>query len=116
MIRHQHLRPIGNQQVWSGNTPIGNFLNLLEQVRNVEGYSISQNTGGMIVKDPGRQHMKRELPVIVYNRVTGVASALKADNNIRLLRKHVRDFSFSFVAPVGADYCFYHLIFSPFIR
>ena len=53
--------------------------------------------------------MKRKLPVIIYNRMPRIGPALKTDNNVRLLRQHIRDLSFSFIAPIGAYHCFYHL-------
>jgi hypothetical protein len=35
--------------------------------------------------------------------VSGIIAAGIADDDIRLLRQHVNDFAFAFVAPLGAD-------------
>ena len=40
--------------------------------------------------------------------MTGICSALKTNDNIRMLGEHIRDFTFSLVSPVCSDYCFYH--------
>ena len=37
------------------------------------------------------------------NGVAGVVAAGVADDDVRLLREHVNDFAFAFVAPLGAD-------------
>ena len=54
--------------------------------------------------------MKRKLSVIVDNGMSGICPALKAHDNIRLLREHIGDLPFSLIAPVGSNDCFYHLI------
>ena len=56
--------------------------------------------------------MQCEFAVLVYNRMARICTALKTNHNVRFLRKHVRDFTFSFVAPVGANYCFNHSVTS----
>ena len=40
--------------------------------------------------------------------MAGVAAALETNNNIGIFRQNIGDFAFSFVAPAGADNCFYH--------
>jgi hypothetical protein len=37
------------------------------------------------------------------DRVTGVVTALAADDDVGFIREEVDDFSFSFIAPLGAD-------------
>jgi hypothetical protein len=44
-----------------------------------------------------------ERAALVDDRVTGVIPALVADDEIRLLRKEIRDLAFAFVAPLGPD-------------
>ena len=53
--------------------------------------------------------MQCELAVIVYDCVAGIETALITDYNICFLRKHIRYFTFTFVAPVGAYNSFYHI-------
>ena len=52
--------------------------------------------------------MKRKLTVIVDDGVTGVGTALKADNDILICGEHISNFTFTLVAPVCTDNCSYH--------
>ena len=53
--------------------------------------------------------MQCKLSIVIYNRVSCIGTSLKSYNDIRLLGKHVCDLTLSFIAPVGANYCFYHI-------
>ena len=44
--------------------------------------------------------------------MTCIASSLKSNDYIRLFTKHVCNFTFTFIAPVGTYYCSYHLVSS----
>ena len=48
--------------------------------------------------------MQLPLNSVADNGVAGVVAALKTDDGIGLLSEKVGDLSFSFVAPLGADY------------
>ena len=63
----------------------------------------------MPVKYARRQQVKGKFAVIVDYRMSCIASALEPDDDVRLLCQHVRDLSFSLVAPVGAHDRSYHL-------
>ena len=52
--------------------------------------------------------MQSKATVIGDDRVAGVAAALETNNDIGIFRQNIGDFAFSFVAPAGADNCFYH--------
>ena len=60
--------------------------------------------------------MKGKFSVIVDNCVTSVAAALETDNNVGFLCKHIRDLTFSLIAPVGAYDCSNHVLISSFGR
>ena len=62
----------------------------------------------MLIEHAGWQHMQCELAVVVLDGVSRIASALETDDDIRILRQSIRYFTFSFVAPVGANDSFYH--------
>ena len=65
----------------------------------------------MLVEYAGRQGMECELSILVDNGVSRIASALKADYNIRLLCQAVRNLSFAFIAPVCSYDCSDQFIF-----
>ena len=120
VIGHQDLGAVRYHQLRRGNASFFKPLQLFEQLRDVERHSVSQNAGDMTIEYSGREKMESELSVFVLYRVSGVASSLEADDYVRLSGEHVGDLSFSFVAPVGAYYCFDHclillLVFSFFL-
>ena len=47
--------------------------------------------------------MKDEFLLADLDGVTGIVTALRADDDIGFLREDVDDFAFSFIAPLGAD-------------
>ena len=53
--------------------------------------------------------MQCEFAVVVLDGVTCVAATLETDDDVGFLRKHIRDLTFSFVAPVGAYDSFDHV-------
>ncbi len=55
------------------------------------------------VEDAAGDEMKRMFAILIDDRMTGVVSPLKANDNIRLLGKKIDDSAFAFVAPLGAD-------------
>ena len=57
----------------------------------------------------GRQCVEREFTILIYDRVPCVGAALKADHDVSGIRQHVRDLSFSLVAPVCAYDSFNHI-------
>ena len=54
-------------------------------------------------QNPRRNQVEDVFLLADKNRVPGVVAALGADDDVRLVRQHVNDFSFAFVAPLGAD-------------
>ena len=52
--------------------------------------------------------MKSEFSVVIYDSVTCVCPALKADYDVAVVGKNVGNFTLTLVAPVSAYNCFYH--------
>ena len=52
--------------------------------------------------------MKCEFTVIIDDGMSCIGTALETNDNVCFLRHHICDFTFSFVTPVGSDYCFNH--------
>ena len=108
MIGHHDLRPIRNQDIGLGYIAIRQPLDLLEQDRDVECHAVADNIGYVAVEHTGRKRMQREFPIIIHDRMSRVGASLKADDDIRFPRQHIRNLPFSFISPVCSDYCFYH--------
>ena len=49
--------------------------------------------------------MKDGLFAVDDQRMAGVITALKADDNVRVVGEEIDDLAFAFVAPLGADDC-----------
>ena len=108
MIGHQDLSALGDDQVGSGHTLIGDALQLGYQLLDVQCHAVSDDVGDVRVENTGGQNVQRKAAIIVDDGVARVGSALKADDNIGLLGQHIGDLALAFVAPVGADDRFYH--------
>ena len=57
--------------------------------------------------------MQGVFTIVVNDRVSGIAASLIPDDDILFLCQHIRNLTFSFVAPVGAYDCSYHSIVPP---
>ena len=63
---------------------------------------------GVMIEYTRGQQVQCETTVLIDNRMTGVASALETDDDVRLLGQHVCNLTFTLVAPVGANDSSYH--------
>ena len=59
--------------------------------------------------------MESKFTVFVFYSMTGVCSALKANDDIRVTGKHICDFTLALVSPVSAYNSFYHNLCTPFL-
>ena len=102
MIGHQNLGALGNEQL--GVEPrLFDIVQLFAELLNVERNTVADDAGGVVIADAAGHQMKRKPAAVVDNGVARVCTALKPDNDIRFFCKHVRNFAFALVAPVGAD-------------
>ena len=103
VVVHEHLRPVGNQQLRRPPGAAAHLLDLAEQGLDVQGHAHADHVHHVRMKHPGRQQMQGELALVRNNGMARVGAALKADHDVALAGQKIRDFSFSLVAPVGAD-------------
>ena len=109
VIGHDELAPFGDHDLRGRNASFLDAFQFSEENGNVQGHSVADDVHDILVEDARRKGMKGKFAVLVLNGMARVGTALKADDDIRLVGQRVRDLSFSLVAPVGAYYCFYHL-------
>jgi hypothetical protein len=88
------------------------LLKLVNEFVDIKRNTVADNAGGVVVAHAARHKMQCKSAVLVNDCVTCVRAALKANNNIALFGEHIGDFTFAFVAPIGAYYCSYHFGFS----
>ena len=108
VVGHQELCPLGNDEVGGGDALIGDALELLDQLFHIQRHAVADDVGDVRVESTGGEDVEREAPVVVDDGVTGVRTALKADDDVRRLRQHVGDLALALVAPVGANDRFDH--------
>ena len=88
-------------------TDLAAGLELVDEVFNGERNAVANDIEDVLSKNTGGQLMQSKATVIGDDRVAGVAAALETNNDIGIFRQNIGDFAFSFVAPAGADNCFY---------
>ena len=109
VIRHDDVRSVGDEQLRFGHALLHEAVDLFDQLRDVERDAVAQHAGGPLGEDARGEHVQGEFAVLVLDGVAGVAAALKTDDDIGVLRQHIGDLAFAFVAPVGADDRFNHV-------
>ena len=112
MIRHHNLRTVGNDNVRFGNAAVLQLLHFLDEVFNAERNAVADDVGDVPVEHTGGKLVQCKLAVVVNDRVSGVGSALKADDHITVAGEHIGDLALALVAPVCAYDCFNHVCFS----
>ena len=108
VIGHEKLNAVGNQDLWGGNTGLGEVADLLEQLGNVQRHAVADHIHRARIAGAGGEKMQREFAVVVDDGMACVGPALEPDHHVRLLGEQIRYLALSLVAPVCADDCFYH--------
>ena len=103
VIRHYHLRSVGNKYLWHGYALRCNFLNLIEEFLYIKSNTVADYICCMVIENARRQCVQSELAVVIHNRVSGICTALKSDNYVRLLSHHIGKLALTLVAPVCAN-------------
>ena len=107
VIGHQDLRAIGHQQL-RVQPRLFHIRQLFAEFLDIQRHAVADDAGGVVIAHPAGHQMEREASFVVDDGMTGVGAALKPHDNVRLFGKHIGDFAFALVAPVGADNCFNH--------
>src|SRR5207237_10608628 len=74
----------------------------VEQLDEVDEHSVRDDADAL-VEDPRRDEVQDVLLALHDDGVTGVAAALEADDEVRLLGQDVDDLALALVAPLDAD-------------
>ena len=103
MIGHDKLRTLGYQDFGRGHALLDDLGKLLFKFKQIECDTVADNVDGMLMAHARRQQMKCKPAVIVYDSMSCVGAALKANHNVRLGRKHIRNLALALIAPVSSD-------------
>ena len=112
MIAHDDLSPVGDKDLRHGDIFLHDGVDLLHQFLHIESDSVSDNARCVVIKNSGRKGVQGKFAVVIDDSVTGIGTALKTDDNVSLLGKHIRDFSLAFISPVRSYYCCNHIFSS----
>src|SRR5579863_9323165 len=81
------------------------FIHLCNETFWVNNHTITDNTGGIGIKNTRGDKTECKLPFFVNDPVSCIVATLVAHDKIRVHRQLIYNFSFAFVAPLCADYC-----------
>ena len=82
VVWHDHLRPIGNQQLVGSDAATLQLVHFTNEYGRVQRDPGRNDTGGIGVEDPGRHQVKGELPRRVDYRVPGIVAAMSPNNDV----------------------------------
>ena len=108
MVGHDELSALRDQDFRFRNTGVGDLFDFLQETVSINCHAVAQDVDRARVADSGRKGVERKASVVVDNRMARVGTALKANDDVCVLGKHIGDLTFALVAPVCAYDCFYH--------
>ncbi len=103
MVGHDHVRVGGDPQVRDRHAATLQRFDLVGEDLRIDDDAVADRAERPVVKDPRGDEVKLELLVVADDRVAGVVSALKADDDVSPLGEQVCHLPFPLVAPLGAN-------------
>ena len=85
------------------------ILQLRYKLVNIQRHAVADDAGGVVVAHAGGHQVECKAPMLVNDGVSRICAALKANNNIALGSKHIRDLALTFIAPVCSYNSLYHM-------
>ena len=98
------MSPVADGNTADIYTLIVHLFNFLQHHAGIDDHAVAQYADLPMVQNPGRQQPQLVGNIVHYNRMTCIGTAAVTHYRICLLGQIVYDFSFSFIAPLGADY------------
>ena len=114
MIRHEHLRALGNQNLRRGQPLLLNGGQLLEEKLDIQRNARAKHVDHARRTHAAGQKMERKAAIIIDDGMTGVRTALKTNHNVGLGGQHIGDLALALVAPIRANNRTDHGRFNPF--
>jgi hypothetical protein len=104
VVRHDQMRVGGDHQPAGVHSPRLQRVQLLDQHRRVDHHTVPDHARHAGSENPRREQVQRiVLTVRSDDRVTGVVSALVADDVLDLLAEQVGRLALALVAPLSTD-------------
>src|SRR4051812_36682276 len=103
VIWQNQMRAIADQQVFADvDAQLPQALNLGHKGDRIDDNAVADDASFPAAQNSRRDEMQNVLLALVDDSVTGVISALAADDDVRFRRQDIDDFAFPFVAPLRA--------------
>ena len=75
MIRHEHVRTVGNAQMVRGDTLLCQSVQFPDEHLGIDDYAVADDTGDVRIKNSRRDQVQPDGTVIDDHRVAGVVPA-----------------------------------------
>ena len=104
VVRHDQVRLVRDMQTSvDGDTHAFEHGDLVHQCNGVDNYTVTDHTVRSRMQDTRWDQVKHILRAVEHDRVSSICTALIPRNNVGLLREHIDDLAFTFIAPLGAN-------------
>ena len=80
------------------------LFDFLQHHAGVDYHPVAQHAHLPVIQYPGRQQPQFIGHVVNHYGVSRIGAAAVAHYRVRFLRQVINNFTFSFIAPLGADY------------
>ena len=109
VIRKDEMRLVADKQAIADVDPVlGELVDLRKERLRVHDDAVADDARDPGVKNAGGNQAEDEFRAVHVDRVAGIVSALIPRDDVELRREQIDDFSFAFVAPLGAEHCEIH--------
>ncbi len=121
VIRQDEVRRLAHDEVVADfHAELAQAGDFLDEADGVNDHAVADDAQFVFAQNAGRHEVQDVFLFADENGMAGVVATGVADDDVRILRQHVNDFAFAFVAPLSADQnCVCH-IFSketaPYVR
>ena len=105
VIRHHHVRTVGDHQPLARDAPLAKTVDLFDQLARVDHDAVADDTQLAVVEDARRHQMDREPLAVDHERVPRVGAAVVSDHRVMLGREQIDDLALALVAPLKPHNC-----------
>src|SRR5204863_2856316 len=100
MVRKNQVSGFAEEKITiEFDSELSQALHFLDQAHRIHDDAVADNTNFFRTENAGRHKVQNIFLSFNVDGVAGVIAALGAHNDIGILRQHINDFAFAFIAP-----------------